>query len=223
MAWLENVSGNCPFSWCFVPAVGQSGGLLSGINTDFYDILDSEKGCHHIRFLVRDRKNGEKLNIVNVYGASHNKDKEYFLVELVHICNSNTFPIIVGGDFNIIRKRGESNRNKPLNKWSTLFNAIIENWKIKEVELNGRVFTWSNNQENPVFEKLDRILMSLSHESLFPLMILRALPRVLSDHAPLLLDSGMNLPKIVRPFKFELCWFLREDLDTLVYNVWCDA
>lgn len=128
LSWLENVGGNSSFSWCYVPAVGQSGGLLCGVNTDFYDIIYSKKGCHHIRFLVQDRTSGEKMNIVNVYGAPHNKDKEYFLIELVHICNSNAFPIIIGGDFNIIRKRGESNRNKPLNKWSHLFNAIIENW-----------------------------------------------------------------------------------------------
>lgn len=223
LPWLENIGGSSSFSWCFIPAVGQPGGLLCGINTDFYDIVDSEKGSHHIRFLVRDKGNGEHLNIVNVYGAPHNKDKEYFLVELVHIFDVNSFPIIIGGDFNIIRKRGESNRNKPLNKWSHLFTAIIENWEMKEVELNGRIFTWSNNQENPVFEKLDRILMSLSFESLFPLMFLRALPRVLSDHAPLLLDFGLNLPKITRPFKFELCWFLRKDLDAVVIGVLCDS
>ena len=42
----------------------------------------------------------------------------------------------------------------------------------------------------------------------------------MSDHAPLVVDLGLNIPKIVRPFKFELCWFLREDLVEVVSKVW---
>lgn len=86
------------------------------------------------------------MHLVNVHGAPHNRDKEYFLVELVHIFYFNDFPITIGGDFNIDRKRCESNRNRPRNKWSRLLNAIIGNWELKEVELAGSSFTWSNNQ-----------------------------------------------------------------------------
>ena len=40
-----------------------------------------------------------------------------------------------------------------------------------------------------------------------------------SENAPLLLDFGINQPKIVQPFNFELGWFLRVDLESVVSQV----
>jgi hypothetical protein len=51
-------------------------------------------------------------------------------------------------------------------------------------------------------------------------MFLHVLARDISDHAPLLLDLGIKKENVERPFKFELCWFLREDLEEVVTKVW---
>jgi endonuclease/exonuclease/phosphatase family metal-dependent hydrolase len=51
-------------------------------------------------------------------------------------------------------------------------------------------YTWSNNQKNPTLEKLDRILVNSEWENLFPLTQARKLPRVMSDHNPLIVDTG---------------------------------
>ena len=69
--------------------------------------------------------------------------------------------MLIGGDFNILRR--ESDKNKPggTNKWSSLFNSIIDVHELIELELSGRHFTWSNNRNTPTFEKLDRFLVSL--------------------------------------------------------------
>jgi hypothetical protein len=65
-----------------------------------------------------------------------------------------------GGDFNILRK--ESDKNKPVgtNCWSSLFNSIIDIHSLVELDLSGRLYTWSNNRDPPTFEKLDRFLAS---------------------------------------------------------------
>jgi len=34
--------------------------------------------------------------------------------------------------------------------------------------MTGGLYTWSNNQENPILEKLDRILASKKWEDIFP-------------------------------------------------------
>lgn len=144
------------------------------------------------------------------------KIKSFFLVELVYVLRNKDFPVIIGGDFNIIRKSNETNRKKVLSKWSRLFNAVIGNCELKEVELYGRRFTWCNGHEDPTFEKLDRILVSVDWEAMFPLLYLNDLPMTLSEHAPLVLDFGLNHPKIARPFRFELCSLMRDDLDDLI-------
>jgi hypothetical protein len=44
------------------------------------------------------------------YGAAQNDHKQKFLVELTSFCSKCKYPMLVGGDFNILRK--ESDKNK---------------------------------------------------------------------------------------------------------------
>ena len=44
-----------------------------------------------------------------VYGAAQPELKPEFLADLVRICGSEQLPLLVGGDFNIIRRREEKN------------------------------------------------------------------------------------------------------------------
>jgi hypothetical protein len=69
-------------------------------------------------------------------------------------------PLLVGGDFNIIRNQKEKNNNRYNDRWSSLFNAVINSLDLRELELSGRQFTWTNNLQVPKYEKLDRILVS---------------------------------------------------------------
>lgn len=112
-------------------------------------------------------------------------------------------------------------KNKPggFNRWSVLFNAIISQGELMEIQLSGRRYTWSNNHENPTYELLDRVLVSPSWEDTFPLVTVTALSRELSDHTPLLISTGV-VTKNPRQFKFENCWFLRPDLEDIVTKVW---
>lgn len=57
--------------------------------------------------------------------------------------NTSTLPFVDcgGGDFNIIRKISESNRRK--NFLNGLIFYFIQNNELKELELDGRCFTWS--------------------------------------------------------------------------------
>jgi hypothetical protein len=69
-------------------------------------------------------------------------------------------PLLIGGDFNILRKAEEKNKSGGLNKWSSLFNSIIDQHGLVEFDLKNRLYTWSNNRSDPTFEKLDRFLAS---------------------------------------------------------------
>jgi hypothetical protein len=86
--------------------------------------------------------------------------------------------------------------------------------------LSGRRFTWANSRANPIYEKLDRILMSTEWEQNFPLSNVIALSRDISDHTPLLLDTGRNTSmNIQHLFKFELGWLLRDGFGDMVRDM----
>lgn len=102
-----------------------------------------------------------------------------------------------------------------------MFNAVIDSLDLRELELSGRKFTWANSLQVPTFEKLDRVLLSTDWEEKYPLATVRALNRDLSDHTPLLLDTGAKTRATKQPlFRFELGWLLREGFHELVTEVW---
>ena len=57
---------------------------------------------------------------------------------------------------------------------------------------------------------IDRVFCSTELEALFPLCSLTSLPRVCSDHTPILWDSGINITSIPNSYKFEK-WWLQQD------------
>jgi hypothetical protein len=72
--------------------------------------------------------------------------------------------------------------------------------------MSGGLYTWTNNQDLPILEKLDRILVSKDWEDLFSNSLVTRLPREISDHNPLILSSGPKKEKQTIQFKFELSW-----------------
>jgi hypothetical protein len=67
-----------------LPSNGRSGGILCGFKIEKFDIEEMKK---HLRMGTM--------------------KKEQFLVELSNICSKNNLPMLVGGDFNILRFSSE--------------------------------------------------------------------------------------------------------------------
>lgn len=96
------------------------------------------------------------------------------------------------------------NTRDGVHRHTDLFNSLIQFYELRENIMTGGVYTWSNNQECPVLEKLDRILVTKEWEHIFPQALVRKLPREISNHNPLIISSGVceKLPFI--QFKFDL-------------------
>ena len=158
-----------------------------------------------------------------VYGVAQPEFKDRFLADFVRACSGESKPLVIGGDFNIIRNPKEKSNNRFDGRWPASFNACIETLNLRELELSGRKFTWANSADIPTFEKLDRILVSTDWEQKFPLSTMEALTRELSDHTPLLLDThkaahrGNNTM-----FRFELSWLNKDGFKDIVSKVWND-
>jgi hypothetical protein len=51
----------------------------------------------------------------------------------------------------------------------TTFNDWINKWGLIEIKDPSTSFTWSNNQENPIMAKLDRVLVPVEWDNKYPL------------------------------------------------------
>ena len=106
-------------------------------------------------------------------------------------------------------------------KWPNLFNAVIESLDLKEIVISGRQFTWAGPGDNLTFEKLDRVLVSTDWEDKFPLSSIEPRDRDISDHTPLILNTGTSTHHSdQRPFKFERGWLIRDDFYDMVASIW---
>jgi hypothetical protein len=100
---------------------------------------------------------------------------------------------------------------------------VIEGLDLRELEMTGRKYTWANNLTSPTFEKLDCILVSTKWEEIFPLSTVRALTRDISDHTPLLLNTGEPNTNTQPMFKFELGWFMWDSFIDMIREIWSNT
>lgn len=60
----------------------------------------------------------------------------------MHACRIEPLPILIGGDYSIIRNPDEKSNNRYNDKSPFLFNAIINSLDLRELDLSGRKYQW---------------------------------------------------------------------------------
>jgi len=88
--------------------------------------------------------------------------------ELASLSSWWVLPWCIGGDFNVIRFPVERSSDVCLNTAMMEFSDFIFEQGLMDLPLARGSFTWSNNQENPTWSRLDRFLVSPNWEVKFP-------------------------------------------------------
>jgi hypothetical protein len=94
---LRKIDPNHSYLWLWIPAGGGSGGIMSGINLDFYDVGAFHEGKFTLQLDLWDKEKRVKWNFINVYGAAQEGDKNDFLTELAGMISKCKEPCIIGG------------------------------------------------------------------------------------------------------------------------------
>ena len=89
------------------------------------DVLASSDGEFHVKLHIRNKADNFTWTLVAVYGAAQDELKAVFLRELVNLAKDNPYPILIGGDFNLLWFPNEKSRGRFDNHWPFLFNAVI--------------------------------------------------------------------------------------------------
>jgi hypothetical protein len=126
---------------------------------------------------------------------------------------------LVLGDFNLIRSRED--RNNPGGNVQDMlaFNEAISSLRLVELLLRGCKYTWTNKQQNPLLERLDRFFSSNAWTTLFPKTFSSGLSRDTSDHIPCLITASTNVPR-PQTFRFENYWLEHENFIPVLQHAW---
>jgi hypothetical protein len=99
------------------------------------------------------------------------------------------------------------------------FRRMIDDLVLKEAPLQGRNFTWSNQQASPTLVKLDRVLVTVEWEELYSNVLLQSAASHDYDHCPLLLRLKDNRAG-KRRFHFEAFWPKLDGFQDAVKEAW---
>jgi hypothetical protein len=91
------------------------------------------------------------------------------------------------GDFKLIYKKQDKSHGRQNTRLMLRFTRGLNLLEVKEMELIGQHFTWSNNKQKPTLTRIDRAFSTLEWEDLYSNPILQPLSSLTSNHYPLLL------------------------------------
>ena len=195
---LERLSRHL-FAWHWLPSsgvTGHSGGILLGVKDATFEVGSMDRGSHFVSMELWERDVNFKWEVIVVYGPADHRRSEAFLVELHRKVASAQLPVVVGGDFNLIRTEEDKSNNLVNFPRMQLFNDCIADMGLQELDRVGARFTWTNRQVDPTHSVLDRVFASPEWDIRCPLASLRAITRIGSDHVPLLLSSENERPPL---------------------------
>ena len=117
---LRKFDTNQDCLWIWNPSKGKSRGILVGVRIDIYDVVSFKQGEFMIQLNLWDKQARMKWNLLIVYGAAQEEGKMTFLSELSNFYSINQEPMLIGGDFNIIRYAKEKSSNNGVDKHTGL-------------------------------------------------------------------------------------------------------
>ncbi|XP_071681181.1 uncharacterized protein [Lolium perenne] len=131
-------------------ANGHSGGLLLGFRDETFEVGEWRKGVFFISAKILQRNINMIWCFMLVYGPADHGRTDEFLGELERVVAECQVPLVIAGDFNLIRSAGDKS-NDNIN-WPRVrrFNESIASMALREINRAGARFTWTNRQLNPI-------------------------------------------------------------------------
>ena len=200
--------GRC-LDWKTLNSRGVSGGVLVLWDKRVLQLLEAEVGTFSVSCRFKSYEDDFCWNFSRVYGPTLKEKREVCWFELGAVRGLWGGPWCVAGDFNVVRFPEENSRRGRLTYSMRRFLEIIEDLELRVLPLHGGSFTWKGGLNNQSHSRIDRFLVLNEWEEHFSGAVQSVLPKLVSDHFPILLDGG-GVRGGPMPFRFENIWLKEE-------------
>ncbi|GMJ10395.1 hypothetical protein HRI_004708700 [Hibiscus trionum] len=206
-----------------VSSRGKSGGLCLAWKMDC-DVTLRSLSDRHIDAMISRDSDDNCWRFTGFYGAPEEQLRAESWNLLRHLDDSPDIPWVGMGDFNEILYTNEKVGGRICSqRQMDAFQAVLDEYGLTDLGYIGRWYTWEKGKFSAtnIRERLDRGVANGAWWNLFLLFSLQHLVDSLSDHCPLLLDTGVD-PRGLRHshFKFEVAWLVEESCEQEVYRLW---
>jgi hypothetical protein len=194
---------SCPYAdWCYLASRGTAGGILLMWDRRVVEKMEMYVGEFVVACSFRNVADSFSWAFAGVYGPHYISSRRLLWEELAGLMSWWELPWCIGGDFNVTRFPNERSGDGRFRSDMMDFSDFISEQGLMDLPLAGGTFTWSNLSS---WSRLDRFLVSPDWEAKYPGLLQKRMPRLCSDHFPILLDCE-GIKGGARPFKFENMW-----------------
>ncbi|CAL1404640.1 unnamed protein product [Linum trigynum] len=207
---------------CFekIDAVGFSGGIWVLWKAAELLVTDVDRDPQFIHFRCLNLQDNHTVEMTAIYAKPNDHDRLPLWDSLRRIEQNMRNPWLLVGDFNSICNPSERQGGAGFNAQRTShFNACINDCSLIDVGYTGPRFTWTNGR---LLQRLDRALCNRDWIDHFPDTLNTHLPRIRSDHRPILIRSSIvnRTPNKERPFRFLAAWLSHETFQSTIEAAW---
>ena len=169
-------------------------------------------------------KNGlnEEVYLSVVYAACDRTPRRDLWVDMLNLSSGIDQPWLIGGDWNCVTATSECIGGGAFDFPSADdFVDFLQFNGLGEVNHVGNVFSWCNNQQgvSRIYKRLDRMVANADFLDNFQFTV-TYLPRVHSDHAPMLIKSSEEWKGGPTPFRFQAMWTLHANFQDFIKEKW---
>ncbi|KAA3489594.1 reverse transcriptase [Gossypium australe] len=194
---------------------------IGGIWVEWKSYLSIRIIHNHPQFMLLHLQGNNLFNgfyIFVVYGSPDRSKRKSLWDDLLTVLPQNPLPWLILGDFNAILSPKEKKSECTVGKRCKFFGNFVDVCNLQDLGYIGPSFTW---QRGSTAERLDRALANDAWFSDYPHSLVYHLPRIKSDHRPILLKTNLEIraPK-GRPFRFLAGWTKHANFKDLVSSKW---
>jgi len=215
--WIQQIWGNRWADWATLEASGTRGGIIIIWDKRQWVKTDTLQGSYSISCMLESIQEEFRWCFSGIYGPHTDSEREEMWHEIAGVRGLWDGHWVLGGDFNVCRF--ESEKLNCLRRTSAMrsFSDTIQDLNLIDLPLQGAQFTWSRGDNFVQASRIDRFLISTEWSDSFKDVKQSALPKVISDHKPILLECG-DWDVSPSYFKFENMWLQSEGfLEKLEY------
>ncbi|KAL6190669.1 hypothetical protein ACLB2K_037063 [Fragaria x ananassa] len=194
-------------------------------NTNWFDESEKEEGNEFIE-VVTFQVVFDSINCVltAVYARTSIVERRRLWLDIEDIkCRFVSGPWIVVGDFNVVLGAHEKKGGAPVSRLSCEeFQAMSDICELIHVDTKGAQFTWARRRgvRGNVELRLDRCLVNLHWLDSWDSFTCSTLPRLCSDHNPLLITFSKSAGVRRSRFRFQKMWLEHKDFHAFVKLCW---
>lgn len=184
--------------------------------------VTEECWCQVIHFTLLYRPLQYNFVLSAVYGNHTSSLRRSLWASLCTFSEESDLPWVLGGNFNTFRSISDhEGRSQPSLTALHDFNDCIESCGLMTPQFHGSKFTWTDGRGlGRVCRRLDWLFLNTAFHDKFDDLQLTHLPRIASDHTPLLLLCRISPPPTRRSFQFLDSWLLHPDFHNYMQAAW---